>query len=142
MAPTTVVAASRLSPALGDAKACSAQVLTFGATKPPIAPSELISAIPPAAAAPPRYAVGKLQNTGCTAMKPAAAKHSAISATSGEAALTDTAMPAAETASTTSAINACWPLRSARRGTKYAATNAQTQGMAVTKPTSSPTFLP
>src|SRR3954454_579438 len=53
-APRMVVPARRYRPAAFEAKACSAQVLMFGAIKPPTAPIEFTRAIPPAAAAPAR----------------------------------------------------------------------------------------
>ena len=52
--------------------------------------------MPPAAAAPPRSRVGKVQNRAGDTIRPAAATHSAISATSGDgvSAETASAMPA------------------------------------------------
>ena len=52
---------------------------------------ELISAMPPAAAAPPSRPVGQVQNSAGDTISPAAATHKAISATSGEGVSADTA---------------------------------------------------
>src|SRR5215204_2207528 len=93
-APRIVVPARRYRPAAFEAKACSAQVLMFGAIKPPTAPIEFTRAIPPAAAAPARELVGNVQKIGCTAMNPAAAKHRAISEMAGDVVATEPAKPA------------------------------------------------
>src|SRR3954453_17178780 len=60
-----VVPARRYRPAAFEAKACSAQVLIFGAIKPPTAPLEFTSAIPPAAAAPTKARDLGVQDRAC-----------------------------------------------------------------------------
>src|SRR5512143_5600 len=60
------------------------QPMMEGPKNPPVLLIELMSAMPPAAAVPPRYAVGKVQNTDSAAWIPAAATVSAISTPSVE----------------------------------------------------------
>ena len=61
----------------------SAATLRLGATKPPRLPIALMTAMPPAAAAPPKYPIGKVQKIGWALISPATETQSATTATSG-----------------------------------------------------------
>src|SRR3954452_4197097 len=66
-----------------------------GPANPARLPIELITAIPAAAAAPERNAVGSVQNTGKQAKMPKPARQSDIIFNVGSSRAVDTAMPAA-----------------------------------------------
>src|SRR5471032_946669 len=112
------------SPALLLANNPASQARRFGAAKPPRLPMELISPMPPAAAAPPSKPVGKVQNKAGDTIKPHAATLSATSATSGEPVSADTARPAPEMPKESAPMPRELPLASHQGGMIVAATSA------------------
>src|SRR5215831_14919207 len=133
---------SPIRPAELDDNSTSSQARKFGAAKPPRLPIELISAMPPAAAAPRNRLVGIVQNKAGDTIRPAAATLSAISATSGDGVIADIARPAPDVARASAPIPRELPCRSHQGGMMVTATSAQAQGMAETRPTSSPMLVP
>src|SRR5689334_3983842 len=103
---------------------------------------ELIKAMPPAAAAPPSRLVGRLQNQAGATIRLAAATHTAINATSGEEANADTASATPATPVANAPTPRAFRLRSHQGGIRVTAVKAQSQGKAVTNPTSSPMLVP
>src|ERR1700749_36424 len=75
------------------------QPIAYGPKKPARLPSELIAAIPPAAAAPDRKAAGNVQITGRHPKIPKPAIDNAIIFSTGLSSPADAAMPAAATSS-------------------------------------------
>ena len=86
--------------------------------------------------------VGRVQNRAGDTISPQAATLSAISATSGEDVTADTARPAPDTASASAPMPRELPRLSHQGGMMVVAISAQAQGMAETKPTSSPMVVP
>lgn len=99
------------SPAALLANNVSACTRTIGARKPPMAPNRLTKPIPAASAVPDSSCVGIVQKTGCTAITPTAATHSAMIASTG-ATSPDTAIPTAAASSVRAAILRRSPVRS------------------------------
>src|SRR4051795_5912615 len=82
--------------------------IAYGPAKPDRLPMELMTAIPPAAAAPDRNAVGSVQNTGRQPNTPNAATEKAIIFAVGSA----SSEAARIAAPASSSANAVWNLRS------------------------------
>src|SRR5579863_6362988 len=129
-APITQTIPSPISPAEWEFRATSSQARKLGAAKPPRLPMELTSPMPPAAAAPRNRLVGSVQNRAGDTIRPAAATQSAISATSGEGAIADTARPAPDIASARAPMPRALRRRSHQGGMMVVANSAQAQGMA------------
>ena len=103
---------------------------------------ELIRAMPPAAAAPPSRRVGKVQNSAGETIRPAAATHSAINATSGEDVRAETASARPAMPALRAPMAREFPRASHQGGTMVTATRALIHGKDVTNPTFNPTGTP
>ena len=101
----------------------------------------LIRPIPPAAAAPPRIRLGKVQNRHGATISAAAATLRAQNAISGVASA-DTASATPATASVMAPMPRALSRASHQRGMMVTQISASTQGMAVIRPTSSPIATP
>ena len=114
-----------------------------GAAKPERLPKELMNAMPAAAAAPPRKAVGMPQKTGSVDMMPMVAM---VSPTSDQAVLpcmaTLITKPPAPTTAATAECQRCSRWRSALRAVRYMAITPKDQGIALSSPMSSAPFTP
>src|SRR5262245_63926942 len=108
--------------------------IAYGPAKPARLPIELISAMPPAAAAPERKAAGNVQNTGRQPKIPKPATDNAAIFIVGSSNAVEAAMPA----DATNSGNARWKrrsiLRSERRAQNTMLTVPTTYGSAATSP--------
>src|SRR6185312_11322434 len=114
----------------------SSQARRLGATKPPRLPMALISPMPPAAAAPAKSPVGKVQNKAGDTIKPQAAALRAARANSGDPATAESAKEQPDRPRMTAPTPRALPRRSHQGGITLTPSSAQAQGMALTKPTS------
>ena len=89
----------------------SAWTRIMGARNPPIAPNRFTKPMPAASAVPDNSCVGMVQKTGCTAITPTAATHSAIIASTGDTS-PETAMPIAAASRVNAATLRRSPVRS------------------------------
>src|ERR1700754_2442297 len=110
------------------------QPITYGPKKPDRLPSELIAAIPPAAAAPDRNAAGKVQITGRQPKMPKPAIDSATIFSVGSSSPAAAPIPPAATSSAIATCRLRSSLRSEWRPHRIMLITPTTYGSDVTKP--------
>src|SRR5438093_7053520 len=108
--------------------------MAYGPAKPARLPIELISAIPPAAAAPDRNAAGNVQKTGRQPKIPKPATDNAAIFIVGSSSAVEMAMPADATNSGNARWNRRSSLRSERRPHNTMLTSPAIYGSAATSP--------
>src|SRR5439155_6842919 len=131
----TALTASVRRPRRKSPDAPCIQPITYGPTKPPRLPTELINPIPAAAPSPRRKAVGSDQNGGVALYKPIAPIASAASATSGASVNQLDPSPTAASAAHAATTRRRSPARSEYAAITIIPTAANENGIAVQSPT-------
>jgi hypothetical protein len=108
--------------------------MAYGPAKPLRLDTELMRAIPPAAAVPVKNFDGNGQKGPYTLKRPAAATDKNITASTGDCANAQPIKPMAETAETAAICRHLYPVRSEWAATITIATRPTRLGMAETKP--------